>query len=654
MNKIKKGLKFEGKIYFNKNQKLAYVRFPEEFKEELEKNKKIEDSVVIYFDDTEKSFSGDTVAIELIGQVVKGFERAIVTELVERKQTKFVGTVDKSSKCFVVPDNYKMHIDLILPNSDCANVEHDDRIYVEFTKWETGKKNPEVKLVENLGKKGTHDVEMRAIVLEKGFDADFPTKVLKEAEDLKNKWKNIPEKEIELRRDIRETTTFTIDPADAKDFDDALSFKKLDNGNYEIGIHIADVAHYVTPGTELDKEGSERAFSVYLVDRTIPMLPEVLSNDLCSLNPNEDKLAFSAIFEINEEAQIKEEWFGRSVIKSDKRFTYEGAQRTIDSEDTNEEYYEELNTLNVLSKKLGKQNEKNGAIKFTNQEFQFELDQEGVPVKINKKEPLDTHKLIEQFMLLANRHVAQFIYKKCTDCPLMYRVHQVPDVQKIGELSIFVKALGYKLEVNKEGEVEPWNFNKLLAQVAGKPEESLISSAAIKTMTKAIYSTENNGHFGLAFDFYTHFTSPIRRYPDLVVHRILDKLLKEQEITEKEHQFFDAVAKHSSEQEVMAQDAERTSIKYKQVEFMQNHVGEEFDGIISGVAPFGIFVVLKETGAEGMVHISKFGEDYWQHEEKNYRIVGRDSRKTFTLGDEVKIKIEKANLDDKKLEMSLV
>lgn len=649
---MKKGDTFEAPIAVSKARKLGFVKNPD-----------TDEDIAIFIDDIKHALPGDTVKVEMTGEKTNDMDRAIVLEVVNRLKTKFVGVVDKTAKCFVKPDSQRMYVDIFLPADECSRVEHDDKVFVEITTWTDEEKNPTGKLLEVLGKKGIHEVEMRAIVLDKGFDADFPSKVLEEAEELKKKWHNIPEEEIAKRRDMREITTFTIDPADAKDFDDALSFKKLDNGNYEIGVHIADVSHYVTKGTALDKEGLDRAFSVYLVDRTIPMLPEVLSNDLCSLNPNEDKLAFSAVFELTPEAHIKNKWFGRTVINSNKRFAYETAQKVLDGSfdlAQDKEYKEELDILNDLALKLESEKNRNGAIIFVGEEFQFELDENGVPLKIVKKQPLATHKLIENFMLLANRNIAKFIFDSCKNengdnaCALMYRVHNVPDKDKIAELAVFVNALGHKLHVQQDGSVTARDLNDLLAQVKGKPEESLVSTAAIRTMTKALYSTENSGHFGLSFDFYTHFTSPIRRYPDLVVHRIVAKLLKGGKITPNETGFYNEVAVHSSTQEVAAQDAERTSIKYKQVEFMQKHVGEVFEGMVSGVAPFGCFVILDDTGAEGMVHISKLGEDFWQYDEKNYRIVGEKTGKKVTLGDKVKVKIEGADLDQRKLDMRIV
>lgn len=638
---------FEAVITISAVRKTGYVTNPEN-----------DSDIEIKEEYLNHALQGDTVLVELLGKIEDEKEQGKVLKVLERAQNNFVGLIQKTKGgCFVLPDNRKMYVDIFLPEKECANIAPDYKVFVAIDKWEEGKKNPTGKLLKVIGPKGDHETEIQSIVLEKGIEADFPRNVEDEAKKLDQSFETMLQEELSKREDFRNTTTFTIDPKDAKDFDDALSLKKLDNGNYQIGVHIADVSQFVRPGTELDKEAYDRAFSVYLVDRTIPMLPEILSNGLCSLNPNEDRFAFSAVFELNENAEVQNEWFGKSIINSNHRFSYEDAEEVLDKKSG--DYHEELEILLDLSQKLTKKKLDAGAIRFEKDEFEFILDSKKVPLKIVKKKHLKTHKLIEEFMLLANRHVAKFIHDKCKDsnggnaCPLMYRVHNVPDVERISELTMFLKALGYNLPVDKEGHVTPQNINELLAQVHGKDEESLITTATIRTMSKAIYSTENLGHFGLAFEYYTHFTSPIRRYPDLIVHRILEDLLKDGRVNEKANRDFAKIAEHSTEQEINAQSAERESIRYKQVEFMANHVGEEFEGIISGVAPFGIFVVLDDTGAEGMVHISKLGEEYFNYDEKNYCMVSESGDKKFTLGDKLKVKIESANLDDRKLDMRL-
>lgn len=608
-----------------------------------------------------KAFHKDLVKIQVLNEVIKEKKQAEVIELVSREKKFWVGTVKKRNDqngCFFIADDGRTYIDFYLPKSECEKVTNDYKVQIQFVSWDEDKKNPIGKIIKIIGPKGNHEVEIQSILLERGIIADFSEEIEKEAHDAKAKWSPIPEEEIAKRRDIRETTTFTIDPKTAKDFDDALSFKYLENGDYEIGVHIADVSHFVTPGTHLDTEAKDRSFSTYLVDRTIPMLPEILSNDICSLNPNEDRLAFSAIFVINKNAQVLEEWFGKTVIHSDKRFTYEEAQETIDKNQG--AFKDELIILNNLSKKMSQEKTKNGAIKFVKDEFEFELDENMFPIAIKKKPHLDTHSLIEEFMLLANKHVAKFIAeqdkKRNGGIPkgLMYRVHDFPDPQRLEDLQIFVKAMGYEIDADKDGTIEPKEFNRLFEQIAGKPEESLISTAAIKTMQKAIYSTKNEGHFGLAFENYTHFTSPIRRYPDLIVHRILQRFLEDKDLTEKEVQSFVEIADHASSQEVVAAEAERESIKFKQVEFISQHVGEEFNGIISSVAKWGLYVTLENTGAEGLVHITNLDNDFYNFDEKKYRLVGEKKGRIFTLGDQIKVKVKEANVDEKKLDLVLV
>lgn len=602
-----------------------------------------------------KALSNDQVRVQLKASKPSEQQEGEVTHIISRAREQFVGTVVKDADlCVVKPDNHRIHVKFTLNHDDASKVETDQKVLVQLTEWEEADKDPKARLLKIFGHKGEHEVEIQSIVYDKGFVTNYPDEVSAEAKALKEKWSPVPEDEISKRMDLREKNILTIDPADAKDFDDALHIEKLDNGNFEVGVHIADVSHFVTPGSALDKEAFERCFSVYLVDRTIPMLPEILSNELCSLNPNEDTLAFSAIFEISPNGEVLNRKFGKSVIYSHKRFSYEEAQAVLDADSG--PYIEELKELNNLAKVFTKRNKSEGSIQFDSEEIKFELDENGHPIRIIKKEPLDTHKLVEEFMLLANREVAKFIYnfnKEHGDMGLMYRTHDVPNLDKIQQLSLFLKAMGYYLPISDEGEVSAKDLNALFKQVEGKAEEALIRTAAIRTMSKAIYSTENTGHFGLAFQYYTHFTSPIRRYPDLLVHRILQKFLNGEKITQEEQQHFNEAATRSSEREIAATEAERESIKYKQAEYMADHIGEIYEGVISGVSGWGVYVVINKTLSEGMVHISKLGDDYFQLNEKKYSIIGEKTGKTFSLGDTVKVKIEKIDLEKKNIDLGL-
>lgn len=618
-----------------------------------------EEFVEIQPDKLHKSLHNDIVEIKMLDEIIQDKPQAEVVRLVKRTKDTFVGYVQKNptnGDARLIADDYRFYTAIYLDEKSAAKVNENEKIQVRMTDW--AGEYPNGELVQVIGLKGDHEVEMKSILLEKGIIADFKPALLEEAKALKSAWSPIPAEEIAKRRDMRGTTTFTIDPVTAKDFDDALSIKKLDGDVWEIGVHIADVSHFVTPGSQLDLEAKDRAFSVYLVDRTIPMLPEILSNDICSLNPNEDRLAFSVIFHIDSKAQVSDAWYGKTVIHSDKRYSYEEAQEILDKKEGL--FYDELNTLNEISKKLGKMKIANGAIRFSSEEFEFELDEFMFPKAIKKKEHIETHSLIEEFMLLANRHVAKYIYEQDKKhnggkaVGLMYRVHNSPDVDKLQELSVFLKAIGYRLELKPDGSVDPKEINKLLASVEGKPEENLISSATIKTMSKAIYSIENLGHFGLAFEYYTHFTSPIRRYPDLIVHRMLGYFLDKKEIPDGELAELSEIAGHSSSREITAAEAERESIKYKQIEYMTQHVGNEYKGIISGVAKWGLFVTIEENGAEGLVHISKLGDDYYKFVEKEYKIVGEKQGKAFRLGDEIMVKVANANMEEKKLDLDLV
>ena len=599
-----------------------------------------------------------------------------VTKVIERAKEFFVGTVlfEEGGQCVVIPDDRKMYTNIVIPEQNAGGLKTDQKVYVKLMEWNDPEKLPVGRIERILGEKGNNNVEMESIVLEKGFEVVFPKNVENEATEI-GKNKIIPAEEIAKRRDMRGTPTFTIDPFDAKDFDDAISIKKMPDGLFEIGIHIADVSHYVREGTALDKEAVKRGCSVYLVDRTIPMLPEVLSNDVCSLNPQEDKLSFSTIFTMDNNARVQSRWFGKTVMNSTHRFTYETAQAVIDgnaslavkysnniqttaSAEAGMKYHEALVDLDRLAKILKKEKFSKGAIEFEQDEIKFRLDETGKPIGIVKSLHLDTHKLVEEFMLLANREVAKYISdsikKKGTrDTGAIYRIHDVPDKDKIMNLASFVKALGYTLKTH-DGVVTGHSLNDLLDQIEDTPHESLVRTATIRSMQKAVYSTKNIGHFGLGFSFYTHFTSPIRRYPDLLVHRVLAKHLSNEKFGDRDVAVFQNIADSSTAREISAAEAERASKKLKQVEYMSERIGQTFKGTITGVTKWGIYVAEIETMCEGMIHISNLGEDYFNFDEKTYSIVGEKSGKKFTLGNPVTFKVKAADIDKRMLDFGLV
>jgi len=625
------------------------------------------EDIEIINEDLNTARHDDTVEITLLPKQKNQRQRGEVKRVIEHAKTQFVGTIEKSDGItYVVPDDKRMYRNILLRGEDTEKAPSGHKVIAAITSWDNPHNPPEGSLVDILGTAGEHDVEMKSIVIENGFDLDFPETVQQEAEQIASQALPIPENVIAERRDFRNVPTFTIDPEDAKDFDDALSLRELGDGRYEVGIHIADVSHYVTEGTDLDREARKRGFSVYLVDRTIPMLPLELSTDVCSLNPEVERLAFSAVFTMDTNGTVHDEWFGKSVIRSNRRFAYEEAQDTLNAQSG--EHYTELSVLDTIAQALREEKFKEGAIDFETEEIEFVLADDGTPIKVYKKERLETHKLIEEFMLLANRRVATFMFRAHNKSDkqskpgrsahgqrdtFIYRIHDIPDPEKMQDLSIFLKALGYDQVDLSRKQVSSQDINKILRAVEGSPEESLIKTAAIRSMSKATYSTKNIGHFGLAFQYYTHFTSPIRRYADLMVHRMLYRHLTGNHISSEEMQKYEALSAATTEKEIAAAVAERDSIKYKQVEYMQEHVGETFDATISGVVEYGIYVQENKTHAEGLVHISNLGEDYFEFDEKAYALVGKDSDKRFTLGDDVRVKLTDTDIEKKQLSFEL-
>ena len=585
-----------------------------------------------------------------------------VVDIVRRGKTEFAGTIHiESRQAFVVPDNKKFR-DFIIPKDKTGAAKDGQKVVVKMTGWEDYSDLPNGEVIKVLGEVGNNDTEINAIMVEYGLPYEFPKEVEKIAELLPIK---ITEEEISRRKDFRKITTFTIDPFDAKDFDDALSIRKLENGRWEVGIHIADVSHYVKPNSILDKEAFVRATSVYLVDRVVPMLPEILSNNVCSLRPNEEKLTFSAVFEIDEEAQIKKEWFGRTIINSDRRFTYEEVQDILEGKDG--DFKEEIYLLNGLAKKLRAKRMADGSITFEREEVKFNLDEKGNPTGVYFKVMKDSNQLIEDFMLLANRRVAEYVAlarkageteKKKSDLrrPFLYRVHASPSPQKIQEFSTFVATFGYRMNSGNNKSIST-SLNQLLKEVQGKPEANMIETLAIRTMAKAIYTTENIGHYGLGFHYYTHFTSPIRRYPDVMAHRLLQFYIDADEFKKigkpADQNEIEQECKHCSEREKAAAEAERASIKYKQVQFLQDKVGKVFEGIVSGVTEFGFFVELLGNKCEGMVHVRNLRDDRYVFEAERYCMRGMRTGKIISLGDSVSVLIKSADLIKKQIDFEL-
>ncbi|MCL3780024.1 ribonuclease R [Prolixibacteraceae bacterium JC049] len=609
----------------------------------------LEEDVFVSQSNLKQAMDGDKVKVRLRARSKRRKLEGEVIEIIERARTQFVGTIQMSRNFAFLVMPRKGDFDIFIPKEKLNGAKDGQKALVKITEWPSRAKSPFGEVIEVLGDVGSNDAEMHAILAEFDLPIHFPEKVLKAAEKIDME---LDPEEVKKRRDFRKITTFTIDPADAKDFDDALSIQKLENGNWEIGVHIADVTHYVKPDTTLDKEAFSRATSVYLVDRVVPMLPEKLSNGVCSLRPNEEKFCFSAVFEMDDEANVKNEWFGRTVIYSDRRFAYEEAQEVIETGVG--ELSEEILTMNRLAEQMRARRFDNGSIAFDRVEVKFNIDDDGKPLGVYFKEAKAANKLIEEFMLLANKKVAEFIGKvKAPKKPktFVYRIHDKPDLEKLESFNHFINKFGYGIQTATAKTIST-SINHLLENVKGKGEQNVVETLAVRTMAKAEYSTRNIGHYGLGFELYSHFTSPIRRYPDMMVHRLLARYLDGGRSASEDK--YEDMCKHSSDMETRASNAERSSIKYKQVEFMMDKVGEEFEGVISGVTDWGIYVEISENKCEGMVALHELDDDFYHFNEKEYCIEGEHTDKKYQLGDKVTVEIVRANLERKQLDFKLV
>jgi ribonuclease R len=608
------------------------------------------EDVFISATSTAHSLHGDKVKVLLFPRRKGKKTEGQVVEILQRKKKQFVGTIEVSRNfAFLIPDNPSMPVHIFIPLNNLNGAKNGQKVVAEITEWPPQSENPFGEVKHVLGLPGNNDVEMDSILAEFEFPLFFPANAEKEADKFPQE---IPGDEIKTRRDFRNVFTITIDPADAKDFDDAISLQKLENGNWEIGVHIADVSYYVKPGSAIDKEAYLRGTSIYLVDRVIPMLPEKLSNQLCSLQPDKDKLCFSAVFEMNENGELFNEWFGKTIIHSNRRFNYDEVQAIIESGQG--EYSEEIRIFNKIATKLREERFRKGSFNFETQEIRFKLDDKGKPLEIYLREMKDSNKLIEDFMLLANRKVAEWVGKKKGSTEpktFVYRVHDSPVPEKLENFTQFIAKLGYKISFSNRKSLAD-SFNRLFEQIKGKGEENMVETIAVRTMAKAFYTTTNIGHYGLSFPFYTHFTSPIRRYPDLMVHRLLQQYLSKGKSANQNE--YEEKCDHSSEMERKAESAERMSVKYKQAEFMENKVGQIFDGLISGVSKWGIFVEIIGNKCEGMIRLRDMYDDFYYLDEENYQVIGSRKGVQYKLGGKVRIKVKKVDLPRKQMDFVLV